>query len=620
MRRAALTFQLIIVAALAAAGAALAAEPLDTSKLPRLDGGKDVFQSPESTIYTASKPVMETAQDVEGLLAKDGWQRYGKSASTFTEQAATASFKRGPHGLTVFITVAPAQGGATSIAYNANPLANNIPFPADATDIEYSPELPMMTCLTGASMSDTLAYFTGELAAVGWSAWSDTDDGKAYSAKHPSDPARDGVTAYFLRQGQMPLRLSLARANDTQVRVKIDAASTGLPGMEVAEEAPAAPKPPTVAQRVESSEPSGDAGEKTAGELESAFLDMAKDLIKQAQQPVAKSKAEKLSDQPVEALTTLAGATAPIPLPDPATEIELDPGDGEVEFRTTANVASVAAFYREQMKGLGWKEKKSVINKANMVVMDFAKSGKDVSMTIMRMGDETDVAARGSGLVDEAAAKIEADREAEANAPPQVAEGDLKAVDAGGLPAPEPSSSKGHTKSAFFVEANAFVPASVEAVLGFYRRELLGRGWTEEPGADVKADAATVKFKAPDGPAVLTLARKAGETSVLLKLRKTAEAEKAGMLPKAGQAKVMFGNTEDVETSVTIGKQTVKLKAGEGSSKSPDGPWIDVAPGAHKIVVKTKGKPARSEDATFGPDETWGVLIGPNGALALPMY
>ena len=58
---------------------------------------------------------------------------------------------------------------------------------------------------------------------------------------------------------------------------------------------------------------------------------------------------------------------------------------------------SVADFYRTAMKEQGWNSQSSVINNANMVVLNFAKAGKAVSFTIMRMGNKTKVSARRLG-------------------------------------------------------------------------------------------------------------------------------------------------------------------------------------------------------------------------------
>ena len=51
------------------------------------------------------------------------------------------------------------------------------------------------------------------------------------------------------------------------------------------------------------------------------------------------------------------------------------------------------------MKSLGWKEDPFVIDKPNMVVVQFTKSGKQISFTVMQMGPKVNVTAEGSGLV-----------------------------------------------------------------------------------------------------------------------------------------------------------------------------------------------------------------------------
>ena len=49
---------------------------LNTSKLPRVAGAKEIFASPASTIFTTPNPVAQTADTVDKTLAADGWQKY----------------------------------------------------------------------------------------------------------------------------------------------------------------------------------------------------------------------------------------------------------------------------------------------------------------------------------------------------------------------------------------------------------------------------------------------------------------------------------------------------------------------------------------------------------------
>ena len=49
-----------------------------------------------------------------------------------------------------------------------------------------------------------------------------------------------------------------------------------------------------------------------------------------------------------------------------AEDIDYDGGDGKLEFSSASSVRSLAAFFRTQLKPLGWKELATVINRANM--------------------------------------------------------------------------------------------------------------------------------------------------------------------------------------------------------------------------------------------------------------
>ena len=108
------------------------------------------------------------------------------------------------------------------------------------------------------------------------------------------------------------------------------------------------------------------------------------------------AQAANLSDAPLRAL---ADNTKPVPLPESAENVKFDGADGKLEFDSTSSVQAIATFYRGSLKSQGWKEQPSVINKSNMVVMEFSKGGKAMSFTAMQMGPKVNVSADGSGLV-----------------------------------------------------------------------------------------------------------------------------------------------------------------------------------------------------------------------------
>jgi len=92
-------------------------------------------------------------------------------------------------------------------------------------------------------------------------------------------------------------------------------------------------------------------------------------------------------------------------------------------------------------------------------------------------------------------------------------------------------------------------------------------------------------------------------------------------MPKPGLAKLMFGNMGGGEVAVTINKQTVKIAAGAGGPQSPKGPTLDLPPGKYQYSLKIAGGPARSNQIEIAADETWGLMIAPNGeVLPVQMY
>jgi hypothetical protein len=355
-----------------------------------------------------------------------------------------------------------------------------------------------------------------------------------------------------------------------------------------------------------------------------------KDAAAMAKQVIAAAEARRvaqaagLSDEPLRAL---ADSSTPVPLPENAEDVKFDGADGRLEFNSSSSVKAVAAFYRGSLKSQGWREKPSVINQPNMVVMEFSKANKALSFTAMQMGPKVRVSADGSGLV-MANATSAAGKAATGPAGKAVAE-TLEADPDSALPVPKQRTmtSIGTAKmpgsdAPFRRELEASVPAELNTVLAFYRSELGKRGWQETAeGAIVKPDQAQLAFTSPDGPATLKLGRKNGETSINLAQKYPAAAAKAEMVPKPGQSKLMFGNIGKSDATVSINKQTIKIAAGAGGPQSPRPPMIDLPPGKYQYALKIAGGPARNNQIEIGAGDTWGVMIGPGGdVLPLQMY
>ena len=141
-----------------------------------------------------------------------------------------------------------------------------------------------------------------------------------------------------------------------------------------------------------------------AREKQAADARWLSDARRQADDLIAASEGKRLATKaaitsaPVETLRPLADSKTPLPLPENATAVTFNGDDGKLEFTSPSTPKSVAGFYRQALKGSGWKEARSPIDNPTMVKLDFAKGPQKVSLTVMHFGGNTRVTADGTGL------------------------------------------------------------------------------------------------------------------------------------------------------------------------------------------------------------------------------
>jgi hypothetical protein len=614
------------------AATAAAAQDFDASRLPRPADAKIVFSGAPVTNFTVAGKVPDAADAINKLMLADHWQPFVApfSSNPKLPDFVVTRFKKGTIAMEVDVSVAPAMSNATSVSYTGLINENDLPFPADAADIQFDSARTYLACFTAASIDDSLKFFTTELAARGWTP-------RPENAR-PDRKGDKGAYATFTRSENRGLFLTLMRGDDNRLKVEIRAIAADQIGAKPEEVATVAPLPLTPEQRAEveaaknrarMEEAKREEAKAEADAIVAKAQQVARDTIAQANKDAQAIK-DSAAAAPKAAASggadtapqPAASSTLPIPMPDGAEDVDYNAADGKLEFNSASSVKALAAFYRSSLKALGWKEDPTPINKPNMVALDFAKGDKDLSFTIMQLGNSVNVDVSGSGLVTAAAKPDSDDAASHGKGGDRITSADqLEAEESGGLPVPTEHTMSEGDQSPFRHQLHASIPASLDAVLGFYRRELAKRGWKEDAqGASIKPDQATVPFTLPTGPSVLKLARKGGETAVELVVRDKDAASKAGMLPKAGRVKLLLGNTMPADATITINNQTIKVPAGAGAKGPASGPQLDLSPGAHKFSLKMPGKPAASDELTVAADETWGLLIGPGGALPLQMY
>lgn len=619
---------LVVLAATAAA-----AEDFDASRLPRPADAKIVFSGVPVTNFTVPGKVADAADAINKLMLAEHWQPFVApfSSNPKLPDFVVTQFKKGTIAMEVDVSIAPAMSNATFISYTGLINESDLPFPTDATDIQFDSARPYLACVTAASIDDMLKFFTTELSTRGWTP-------RPENAR-PDRKSGKGAYATFTRSENRGLFLTLMRGDDNSLKVEIRGIPADAIGAKPDEIATVAPLPLSPEQRAEAEaaknrarmdEAKREEAKAEADAIVAKAQQIARDTVAQAAKDAQAIKDFAAASVPMAASNggaadtpqQAANSTLPISMPDGAEDVDYNAADGKLEFNSSSSVKALAAFYRSSLKSLGWKEDPTPINKPNMVVLDFAKGDKDLSFTIMQLGKSVNVDVSGSGLVTAAAKPDTDDTASQGKGGDRITSADqLEAEESGGLPVPTEHTMSAGDQSPFRHQLHASIPASLDAVLGFYRRELTKRGWKEDAqGAAIKPDEAAVPFTSPTGPSVLKLARKDGETTVELAVRDKDAAAKAGMLPQAGQVKLLLGNTMPADATITINNRTIKVPAGAGSKGPASGPQLELPPGAYKFSLKMPGKPAASDEITVAADETWGLLIGPGGALPLQMY
>ena len=604
--------------ALSASVATVSAETaFDITAVPRVPGFTDVIVAGTNVIYVSPETPEATGKALRTLLQAQGWMQFDEPPFEDRDDAnfLQQQFIRGADAISVYAVSAPAMNNRTSVQYSLIPLPAALPIPKDATRLGYSTREPHLECFTSQKPAELLDFYAAELGKSGWKRWT--------TPNNKEDAESGAVRTHFVNDSGKPLLLSAAPAKDGRTYLYLKAVSNEEMMLDYTPKAAAAPAKEQAAPTPtpQTAEPDDDTDDK--------FADLVQGLVKEALKPAPKPKpaAQETKAETTE-LAALAGNAAPLPLPETATEIEHDGEDGTLEYQSSSDVPSLAAFYRAQMKALGWKEKRGVLNSDRLTTLDFSK-GKDdrLLFTIHNMTQYVSVSVRGDNLKTadakptDAAASTDAPDSAPAEeAVKQYTLDELEVAESAALPVPKPNNAIGSTKSKFLYSANATVQANIQTIVAFYRRELPKRDFKEDTGASISATEATLNFTTKEGPAVLKVTHKDGQSNIELTVRQKAQAEASGLMPKAGYVRVLFGNIEDTPGEITIGGKTFKVKAGEHAEDPKSSPSIELKPGKYAFTVQLKGKPAHKDEAQFGEGEIWGILIGPGGGLPLPMY
>jgi hypothetical protein len=308
-----------------------------------------------------------------------------------------------------------------------------------------------------------------------------------------------------------------------------------------------------------------------------------------------------------------------LPTPPDAAELKYDPDTQEISYSSPSAINALVEFYRTELPAAGWQEDAAVAMVTDDVgAINFAKGQATLNIMMVKADSGTSVVISTSGLGNEQAAG----GTPEATNP--TPSGTLKAQDKDGLPVPEDYTQYVGDSGAYRRSLTAVSPSALSAVLALYRTELTTRGWHELPASlaptDSKADLLFDHLE--QGQLALSLTRNADNgTDISLVVHDQAAAQKAGILPPTGRARIYFGNVTDGEVIFKIDGKEIKVGVQDPSQRSMAGvPFVDLAPGRHDFTLTLKGQTPIKDAIPLAAGETWALAAGPGGALPLQMY
>lgn len=198
-----------------ACDSALASFAVDTSRLPRISGSREVYASQASTSFITRESIGRAFELTATALINDDWQPYEDPSTPRTSDTSIRmSFKKEGRALTLVIAPSPSQANATSVSYTELALRNDLPFPKDATAIRFDPERPYLSFITAREAEATLDQFRSELQTLGWSLWSTRDGALQAQGGIAGELTADGARAIYVRGNDRPLSLTLSRRAD----------------------------------------------------------------------------------------------------------------------------------------------------------------------------------------------------------------------------------------------------------------------------------------------------------------------------------------------------------------------------------------------------------------------
>lgn len=180
------------------------------------------------------------------------------------------------------------------------------------------------------------------------------------------------------------------------------------------------------------------------------------------------------------------------------------------------------------------------------------------------------------------------------------------------FPIPEDCQGVTQEKSKYKQHYEAQVKAPMAAVVAFYNKELSSRGWKTQSSPINDSAVRKSVWNGPQGTVQLTLSTQDDTTQVQADVRNTKLAEQHGIVPKAGQGKLLLANATEKDVVMVLGKQTFKLPPEKGAQDPGDALKVPVLPGKHRVKVTSAGE-TTEEELQIAEGSVWGLIAVPGG-------
>jgi hypothetical protein len=181
-----------------------------------------------------------------------------------------------------------------------------------------------------------------------------------------------------------------------------------------------------------------------------------------------------------------------------------------------------------------------------------------------------------------------------------------------GLPIPGDAYNTQSGTSLFFTEVVTMVRSSLQGILQFYRGELAMWGWEEEADTtELGALQARLSFRDGQDLLDLELVQDGEVVSATLVHRQTSMADAAGLLPDAGQGRIILGNSSTEAVVIEIDDTQHSLPAGKGGRDPADAVPIQLRPGDYRVAARGLSQ----LELTLGAGEIWAIMLTPQKRL-----